>query len=159
MGKKICLNLGCGPDYRESTEEERWVNVDKGDCKVDIELDLEEVPYLEFQSEEFDHIEAIQVLEHLPRKLFADVVRELYRISASGAIWHIAVPHGFSDNFITDPTHQMAFSTRTFDYFVDGTDLRDNGRIYGWADVSLRHHVRPALDANQSIHFNLEVIK
>ena len=158
------LNLGCGNDYRQSTNEIQWVNVDSGRCKVDVRCDIENVPYDEFvyplsQADYFDRIDAIQVLEHLSKTRFPSVIREMYRISKNGAIWNIAVPHGFSDNFITDPTHRMPFSTRTFDYFVDATQLRENGIIYGWGDIRLQHIEPPRLDGNQSIIFILRVVK
>ncbi len=33
------------------------------------------------------------------------------------------VPHFSSSAFFTDPTHKHAFSSRSFDYFVTGTEL------------------------------------
>lgn len=150
------LNLGCGPDYRESTDEIEWVNVDNGICKCDIHVDIEEA-HLYPDWGEFDRIEAIQVLEHISKERFAEVIRWMYDISKEGAVWEIVSPHGFSDNFITDPTHKMPFSLRTFDYFIDGTQLRELGIIYGWGPVSLEHVDPPQIDGNQSVHFRLRV--
>lgn len=155
---KVCLNLGCGNDYRESTNEVKWINADKGDCKVDARMDIEWGIW-PFEESSFDEIYAIQVLEHINPERFPDVVREMYRISKSDALWHIAVPHGFSDNFITDPTHRMHYSTRTFDYFIEGAQLRENGVIYGWSDISLEHAIPPQIDRNMSIIFELRVKK
>ena len=162
----ITLNLGCGNDYRESPNEfeQIWINLDKGNCKADIHLDMEFTPWKKddgqiIPNDYFDGILAVQTLEHISKEDFADVIREMYRISKPGAVWNIVVPHGLSDNFITDPTHVMPFSTRTFDYFIDETQLRENGIIYGWEDIKLRHTVAPIVDANQSIHFSLTVIK
>lgn len=163
MQKIKALNLGCGNDYRESTDEIEWVNVDQGDCRVDFFLNIENTgefgDWYIFRPDTFDRVDAIQVLEHISKENFPFVVRELYRISKSGAVWNIAVPHGFSDNFITDPTHKMPFSTRTFDYFVDGTPLRENGIIYGWGDIGLQFVEPPSMDGVQSIHFKLTVKK
>jgi len=165
---KLCLNLGSGNDYRKSDEERTWVNVDKGFCLMDYYLDIEKTPWIfcdpndtekAYDISEFDEIHAIQVLEHIDPHLFGDIIREMYQRSRAGAEWFIAVPHAFSDNFITDPTHQMRYSTRTFDYFVDGTQLRENGRIYGWSDIHLSHITPPGIDGNQSIIFHLGVIK
>jgi len=160
------LNLGCGNDYRESTDEIEWVNLDNGNCRVDVKADIESPPWPYFfpiHESNFDRIDAIQVLEHISKENFPNVIREMYRISKPGAVWNIAVPHGFSDNFITDPTHKMPFSTRTFDYFIDDSPesrgLRENGIIYGWGDVCLTHIKPPFLDGNQSINFTLGVIK
>lgn len=152
------LNLGCGPDYRDSTDEVEWVNVDQGLCRADVHIDIEHArEYPDWGL--FDHIEAIQVLEHISKEHFADVIRWMYEVSNDGATWHIVSPHGFSDNFITDPTHKMPFSTRTFDYFVDGTQLRELGIIYGWGFVSLEHVDPPQIDGNQSVRFHLRVKK
>ena len=161
MSKRICLNLGCGNDYRETTEEVEWINADKGKCRVDIQWDMEagERPFSGLNPDYIDHIEAIQVLEHVSKEKFPEIIRELYRISKPDATWYVAVPHGFSDDYITDPTHKMPFSTRTFDYFVDGTPLRENGIIYGWGDVRLQYSAAPQMDGNNSIHFHLRIIK
>lgn len=170
MAKIKALNLGCGNDYRVSTDEIEWINADNGRCRLDMFFDIQQTPWMKqhsfldsedvaFGDNELDEIHAIQVLEHISRENFVEVIRELYRVSKSGARWNIVVPHGFSDNFITDPTHKMPFSTRTFDYFCDGEQLRENGIIYGWKDISLAHADRPVIDGNQSIHFHLMVIK
>jgi len=154
----IALNLGCGNDYRISTEDITWINVDNGNAKVDKKLNIEEFPY-NFNDNFVDKIDIIQVLEHINRDNFILVIRELYRISKNSCEWNIVVPHGLSDNFVTDPTHKMPFSTRTFDYFIDDTQLRENGIIYGWGDIKLGIIEIPFIDGNQSIHFNLKVIK
>lgn len=158
MDKLIALNLGCGNDYRVSTDEIDWHNVDKGSCKIDAHLDIEQTPYT-YQPNTFHRIDAIQVLEHIEKINFPNIIRELYRISRNNAIWNIAVPHGFSDNFITDPTHKMPYSTRTFDYFCEGMPLRENGVIYGWSDIKLIHSKEPVIDGNHSILFTLQVKK
>jgi hypothetical protein len=51
----------------------------------------------------------------------------------------------------------MPFSTRTFDYFVDGSQLRENGNIYGWGDIHLSHITAPEIDGNHSVIFRLRV--
>lgn len=174
MAKHIALNLGCGNDYKISTDEIQWLNVDNGNCKVDMFLDIEKIPFRpdkvdtfrdfydmfgKLNSDMFDSIHAIQVLEHIEKSNFVAIIRELYRISKNGCIWNIQVPHAFSDNFITDPTHKMPYSTRTFDYFCEETVLRENGIIYGWGDIKLRHAQLPEIDGNQSIIFTLIVKK
>lgn len=153
------LNLGCGNDYRESTEEVSWINLDNGNCKVDVHFDLDKDDHLPFLDNEFDLVLAIQVLEHIEPKRFPELVREVYRILKDGGTFRVAVPHGLSDNFITDPTHKLHFSTRTFDYFVDGSQLRENGVIYGWGDIRFAHASDPQIDGNYSIIFNLRAIK
>lgn len=146
-----------------------WVNVDNGNCQADFHFDITHTPWYGYfgvkdcqvphPPDHYDRIDAIQVLEHVPKELFGKLIQEMYRVSKDGAIWNIAVPHGLSDNYITDPTHQMPFSTRTFDYFIDGTQLRENGIIYGWEDVHLYHVEPPTIDGNYSIIFRLGVQK
>lgn len=176
MAKIKALNAGCGNDYRESTDEIEWINADNGNCKKDWTLDIERTPFVRgsdavvagfpmmaikgVESDYFDRIDAIQVMEHISKENFVNVIRELYRISKDGAIWNISVPHALSDNFATDPTHKMPFTQRTFDYFIDGTDLRENGKIYGWGDISLQHvNGSREMDGVQSIHFHLRAVK
>lgn len=160
--KRLALNLGCGPDYRTDLDGYSWTNVDNGKCKVDFWCDISNTPWVfgdDIPTDMFDRIDAIQVLEHVSKEKFVDVVRAMYRASKYGAEWNIASPHGFSDNFITDPTHKMPFSLRTFDYFVDGTPLRELGIIYGWDDIHLRYIDPPTIDGNQSVIFKLRAIK
>lgn len=164
MARLTCLNLGCGNDYRRSTDQVDWVNVDQGNCVADFRFDLEDIPSWHILGDnQFDRVEAIQVFEHIHKESLPFVVREVYRVLKHGGILYVAVPHGFSDNFITDPTHQTPFSTRTFDYFIDDAPeaqgLRANGIIYGWGDIHFAHTQLPQLDGNHSIHFNLRAIK
>ena len=53
------LNLGCGNDYRDG-----YVNVDIGNCRKDIEHDLEEFPY-PFADNEFEEIIMIHFIPNL----------------------------------------------------------------------------------------------
>lgn len=180
--KMIALNIGAGNDYRESTDEIEWINVDNGVCKKDYWLNIEKTPFsfkIPLPSEDsknrlsiirneydgkaiedtFDRIDAIQVLEHVDPKRFPHIVRELYRISKNRAEWNVSVPYGLSDNYVTDFTHKCHFSPRTFDYFVDFTQLRENGKIYGFGDINLYHISPPQIDSVYSIHFKLGVSK
>lgn len=174
LATRCALNMGCGPDYRTTLDGYVWDNVDNGNCKKDYYCDISKTPWIfyseterdwnnrpkeRFATDIYSRIDAIQVLEHVPKDKFASVIRSMYEASKHGAEWNIASPHGFSDNFITDPTHQMPFSVRTFDYFVVGTELRELGVIYGWDDICLEYREPPAIDGNQSVIFKLRVIK
>ena len=153
------LNVGCGNDYRASTDRVQWTNQDiSTNCKTDVCCDIGDIDAY-FIEGYFDYVTAVQVLEHIDKGDFPHVLRVLYHVSAPGALWYFVVPHGFSDNFITDPTHRMPYSTRTFDYFIEGKPLRENGIIYGWGDIKLEEVEPPELDGNQSIHFRLKVVK
>jgi len=167
LPKRYALNMGCGPDYRTDLDGYQWENIDNGNCRKDYHCDISDSLWVFVDSggvgsvpdNRYDRIDAIQVLEHVPKDKFASVIRSMYRASKNGAEWNIASPHGFSDNFITDPTHQIPFSTRTFDYFVDRTSLRELGVIYGWDDICLEFREPPAIDGNQSVIFKLRVKK
>jgi hypothetical protein len=166
LQKPSALNVGCGPDYRTDLDDCVWTNIDNGRCRKDYHCDITDVPWrfvaeghAFIPRELYDRIDAIQVLEHVPKDRFISVIRSMYAASKEWAEWNIASPHGFSDNFITDPTHQMPFSTRTFDYFVDGTALRELGIIYGWDDICLEYVEPPTVDGNQSVVFKLRVRK
>ena len=125
------LHLGCGNDYREG-----YINVDMGDCKCDVKHDFSVVPW-PFEDDSFDSILAINVLEHLPKNNFAGYIREMRRVSKDGALWDINVPEAGSNNFWTDPTHTMPYTTRSFDFFDKSKPLYENGVIYGWGDIDI----------------------
>jgi SAM-dependent methyltransferase len=149
------LNLGCGNDYREG-----WVNVDRGDCKCDVEHDLFEFPY-PFEDSSVDAIFLSHMMEHFPKDMFVDVVRELYRICRNDAEILIISPHAGSDNFWTDPTHSMPLTSRTFDYFDRTKPLFENGEIYGWDDVNflVQAEVVPNEPNGPDVKHLLKVIK
>jgi SAM-dependent methyltransferase len=109
------LNLGCGNDTRPG-----WINLDKKPLPgVDVVHDLNVLP-LPFDAEQFDHILAKDVLEHVD---YVPLLRELYRVLRLGGTLAIQVPHFTSvDNYI-DPTHRRLFSVRTFEFFVAGSNL------------------------------------
>lgn len=110
------LDLGCGFNKREDA-----VGVDKNPLTpADIHHDLDLFPY-PFDDNTFDDIRMINVLEHLHD--IVKVMEEVHRISKSNAIIAISVPHFSSCDFYADPTHVRAFSSRSFDYFIPGTEL------------------------------------
>jgi len=149
------LNLGCGNDYREG-----FVNLDRGNCSADVNHDLNVVPY-PFDDNEFSYILAYQVLEHVDRSKWLDIVRELHRISKPNAIWEVLAPYALSDNFFTDPTHGMPFTPRTFDFFDKTKALSENGAIYG-IDFELRvleAQLAENLPNGPDVYFKILVIK
>jgi hypothetical protein len=131
-----CLNLGCGNDYKVSTDVYEWTNLDMGSCKKDVEWDIEKFP-LPFKHGVFGYILAQHILEHINRENFPKLVEDLYRISADKCVWHVMVPSPLSDNYFTDFTHKNPMGTRIFDYFDDSKPLRENGIIYGYGHIHL----------------------
>lgn len=114
------LQLGCGKRKRPSAI---GVDIYRG-SDADMLCDLNHFPY-PFADSSFDEIIAEHVLEHLDNLI--GVVEELHWVARPGATVHVEVPHLSSVFFYQDPTHRHAFTSRTFDYFVPGTDVHQFG--------------------------------
>lgn len=108
------LNLGCG-----TVKIDGYVNVDISEhVNPDQIIDLEQTPW-PWLDNEFDHIIAKDILEHLgetPRQ-FLNIIKEMYRVSKNGAVWEIQTPHWRSDNLLNDPTHIRAITPETINMF------------------------------------------
>jgi hypothetical protein len=149
------LHIGCGNVYKDG-----FVNVDVGDCRVDVEHDLNDVPY-PFEADRFRLVLANHVLEHLDKDRWMSIISELYRISAPNAMWEFRSPYGLSDNFVTDPTHRMALSPRSFDYFDPTRPHGKLGAIYG-IDAELRVRDGRLIRGDrygEDVYHRLQVIK
>ena len=110
------LNIGCGDDYKESNENEEWINVDSSqNVRCDKVMNLENIPY-DFPDNTFDFIYAKHVIEHISRDKFIDVMRELHRIAKPDAMIHLILPY---NKFWNDPTHKNPTTPETFHYFSD----------------------------------------
>jgi SAM-dependent methyltransferase len=111
------LNLGCGR-RRDPTA----VNLDiTEDTDPDVVHDLNVVPW-PFPDDRFDHLDAIDVIEHLDDTLAA--VSEIHRVTRPGGTVKIVVPHFSSANAFTDLTHRGFFGFRSLDY-VTGAVIHD----------------------------------
>jgi hypothetical protein len=129
------LNLGCG--LRKIDE---YHNVDKlSVLKPDEVVDLEKTPW-PWKNDEFSHIVAKDILEHLgdsPRH-FMDIIKEMYRISCNGATWEIQVPHWLCDTSIDDPFHKRKL-TLGFFKMLDQKRLMDEKITKGESDSLLAY--------------------
>lgn len=108
------LNLGCGLKKFDG-----YLNVDKSAMvKPDEVVDLDALPW-KWKDNEFDHIVAKDVLEHLGNTSddFINTIKEMYRITANGGIWEIQVPHWRCDTAIDDPTHKRLITIGMFMLF------------------------------------------
>jgi len=108
------LNLGCGFDKKNGYE-----NVDAApECSPDRVVDLERFPW-PWRDGSVDEILLTHTLEHLGREpeVYMKIWQEIYRVSAPGALIHIAVPHPRHDNFAHDPTHVRAVTPESLALF------------------------------------------
>lgn len=106
------LNMGCG-----YLKHEGFVNADISTMvKPDIVVDFSKPKWDEFKDNEFNHIVAKDVLEHIPGD-FCNIIKEMYRISKNGAIWELVFPHHRCDHAVNDPTHIRMLTEHTFRMF------------------------------------------
>jgi len=108
------INLGCG--YKKISN---FINVDSSaDVSPDEVVDLNQFPW-PWKDNEFDHIGASHVLEHLGDKPddIIKVIKEMARVSNNGAIWEVSVPHWRCDIALDDPTHKRLITLGTFMQF------------------------------------------
>lgn len=108
------LELGCG---FSKTPGAVGVDIIEG-SQADIIHDLNTFPY-PFSDNEWDRILCRCVLEHLDD--FVGAVEEIWRIARPGAVIEVCGPFMSSVNFYSDPTHKRAFTSKTFDYFIEGS--------------------------------------
>jgi 2-polyprenyl-3-methyl-5-hydroxy-6-metoxy-1,4-benzoquinol methylase len=114
MAEIKVLELGCGKDKTPGA-----IGLDINPCSnADIIHNLDHFPY-PFGDNEFDKIICKDVLEHVEN--FVKVMEEIWRIAKPGARIEVAAPFMSSVNFFSDPTHKRAFTSRSFDYFMPGT--------------------------------------
>ena len=108
------LNLGCGLDRRIG-----YINVDNQPlCEPDTLADLEVFPW-PFETSTASEILLVHVLEHLGerRETYLQIIQEIYRVSAPGAVIVITVPHPRHDDFLMDPTHVRPIIANQFFMF------------------------------------------
>jgi predicted SAM-dependent methyltransferase len=108
------LNMGCGLKKIEG-----FVNADiSTNVKPDKIVDFNTFPW-PFEDNEFDHIVAKDILEHLgdTSKDFIKAIKEMYRISHNGAIWEVQSPHWRCDTAIDDPDHKRLITMGMFNLF------------------------------------------
>lgn len=150
------VNFGSGNDYING-----WVNLDKGNCKKDIDHDLFEFPW-PFEDSSVEKMKFQHIFEHFSKQDFHKIMKEIYRIGKNGCQIFITSPYALSDNFFTDPTHQLPLTSRTFDFFDRSKQLFENGKIYGWDDINLIVKIARLIDnppSGPDIQYVLEIVK
>lgn len=113
---KTILNLGCGTDIVESTEEIQYINIDICQLEgVDIVMDLNNIEY-PFAPETIDMILMYDVLEHLENPI--DILQECWRILREGGKCLLKVVYWNNQNSFSDPQHKHFFTEKYFDFFT-----------------------------------------
>lgn len=108
------LNLGSG-----LRKYDGFLNVDRSPLNnPDQVVDLEQLPW-PWKDDEFDHIVAKDILEHLgdTGEDFIKILKEMYRVSTNGAIWEVIVPHWRCDTALDDLTHKRLITFNMFNMF------------------------------------------
>ena len=108
------LNMGSGFNKIDG-----FVNADISPVvKPDVLIDFDKFPW-SFQDNEFDHIVAKDILEHIGETGddFIKAIKEMYRISHNGAIWEVQSPHWRCDTALDDPTHRRLITMGMFNLF------------------------------------------
>lgn len=109
------LDIGCG-----RLKSPGSVGIDRlADTDADIVHDLDMMPY-PIAENSFDAVIARHVLEHVAAPL--GVLAELHRVTRPGGVVTIITPHFSSSSSWTDPTHRHHFTSRSFDYLIEGAD-------------------------------------
>ena len=110
------IHLGCGKN-----KEAGAFGVDLSPYPgVDLVHDLEKFPY-PIESDHFDRVVALDVLEHLDH--FVGAIEEIHRISRDDAEIVISAPFATSLFRHHDPTHRRGLTRLSMDYFIPGTDF------------------------------------
>ena len=115
----LTLEFGCG---NAKTPGAIGVDINPRSA-ADVLHDMNVFPY-PFDDDVADRIICHDVLEHVEH--FVPTIEELWRIGRDGCRIDVTAPFMSSINYHSDPTHRRSFTSRSFDYFVDGTDVRNH---------------------------------
>jgi len=132
------LNLGCG--FKKL--DDHW-NVDvEAKCNPDEVVDLESFPW-PWPDNYFEKISADNILEHLGQnpKVFTQIIKEMYRVSADGAEWMICVPHHRCDLFFDDYTHVRVITPKTLKMFDQTVNFESIKRKLSDSTFGIYHDV------------------
>ena len=114
------LDIGCGKNKAKGA-----IGIDiNPSSDADIIHDLNIFPW-PLADDEFDKIICRDILEHIDD--IPKTMEEIWRIGKNGAIVEIVAPFPSSRWLYTDPTHKRAFTSKSFDFFVEGSEYY--GRI------------------------------
>ncbi len=132
LTKEVWMNLQIGAGGKVIPG---WKNLDLSPLPgIDVVHNLNSYPW-PFADGEFEHILAIDVLEHLDDLVKA--MEEIHRILKPNGTIEIRVPYWNSYSFNTDPTHKIRFTEDTLRFFVTGTPFCNDRFYYSKARFSI----------------------
>jgi SAM-dependent methyltransferase len=112
----MIIDLGCG-----NKKSAGAIGVDMNiRSNADVIHNLDAFPY-PFEDNTVDQVICHDVLEHVAD--FVGTMEEIWRISKPDTRIEVTAPFMSSVNFYSDPTHRRAFTSRSFDYFLPGTEV------------------------------------
>jgi predicted SAM-dependent methyltransferase len=118
---EVRLNLGCGLDIRPG-----FTNVDRVQLPgVDVVWDLDDAYPWPWTDGSVREIVAQDVFEHVADPIWFMV--ECWRVLEDRGILRLKTPHWRHRDAYTDPTHRRYCTEYTFDYWVPGTTLFEQG--------------------------------
>jgi len=125
MSIKKALNIGCGDQHFDSTEEIEWLNMDLDarDGKVEIAGDVSK--RLPFEDETFDIMVASHILEHIEMSIVKDVIKDWMSCLKKDGTLIISVPdsRALAERYITkDITHFIFSINMTGPFHGNPTD-------------------------------------
>lgn len=111
-GRRKCLNVGSGVDYKASDEKEHWVNVDANPAtEPDLVCRAEELSS-NFEPDTFDEVHLIHVWEHC--KDLLKVMEEIWAVMKPGGKLVVVTPDWTNEQAFADPTHEHVITPTTY---------------------------------------------
>jgi len=134
----ITLDLGCGTNPQNPFRAEQVYGIDIRDNPSKYikcaDLTVEPIP---FEDNAFDFITAFDIIEHIPKVLYAPNRRFPF-VELMNEVWRTLKPNGYFlshtpvypySAIFGDPTHVSVLTHETFGYF---DDVSRNAAMYGF---------------------------
>jgi len=106
------INLGCGNQHFDSTDEIEWINMDLNDRDGKIEVAGDVSKKLPFKDGEFDVMVASHIVEHLEMSIVSDVIDEWMRCLKKDGTLYITVPdaRALAERYVTKDITNYIFA-------------------------------------------------